>query len=1437
MKKRFLATAIFILTLFAVSFFKGRQQEFSLRPQEKIDFGAIPEKFKIGEEEHDDSDLAYENPIERLEYEYGMLADPKTGRIPKGIRLKELEFQKKINRENDFNIAMRAVGTQAQQAAAFFSRGPYNIGGRTRALSIDVTNEDIILAGGVSGGLWRTTNGGVTWNRTSEVTQLPAVSALVQDKRTGHTNTWFYSAGEFFGNSASATGAFYLGDGIFKSTDGGQNWEVIENTAQGSNISLGDFGLVSEIIIDNSNTTEREMYAAGLSQIIRTTDDFETYTVVLGANNTGFAFSDVAISSSGIMIATIANNVNNGPNAQEGIYKSEDGLTWININPPSGLSTSYSRIEVAFDPQNEDVFYALGPTFLLKHTISTGQWITLTGNLDVSSDSGQGHNAQGGYNLIAGVHPENSNVLFMGGTNLLRSTNAFQTASSRVNIGGYREDNNSSNFPKYNNHHPDQHALAFYPSDGNKMLTGSDGGVHRTQNNLQAGGNSPVVWESLNNGYLTTQVYAIDAYKFNRGDALLIAGMQDNGTWGAQSLASDEEWTEIFGGDGAFNALTYNSLYVSAQEGQMRRFELIDNTYQFMGDISPSINSDDFLFINPFIYDPVNQDRLYVAARAKVFYTHNIRENPSAGEWLELPIPSGGTNDYVSALAASIEPEGVLYFGTRTGKVFKVSDINSSTVVENITADNLPSGTITSIAVDPRDASKVVLTFGNYGLVSIWRSEDGGQNWNSVSGNLEENINGTGDGPSVRYVEILPNGDTEAIYLAGTSLGLYITNNLEGDNTVWNKEGETTIGNSIVSMIKTRPVEGQVFVATHGNGVFQTEYEIGFSPNINYSIDLENQEALLRGPISATSGEGFAYQWFKDGNEIDGATDSELQVTQSGAYGLRVSDQLGPQSMSNIINIALDKVAPSITSITRFTPSEEAVETDEVTFRVSFDEPVFGIAKQSFEVTGDVTGSISAVTHVQDNLVFDINVNNIQGIGLLDLNVATNSGIEDQVGNDFAGQIDNEETYTIVDLTAPQLISILRSAPDIEITNLPQVVFEVKFNENVENVDVADFELSSASITATISAVEVQSENQYLVTVSGYAEDGLIDLDMSQAHDVQDASGNISGTTAENEQTYTISADVSPTVIITRSTPLVEQTNRRSVVFELVFSENVVNFDLEDLTLSQNSVQATLVNLESISASSYKVTVQNIASEGLVELAFTSPLSVQNEEGNLFTGQVTSSQTYTFDLSVGPTATIARQEPLEEITNAQELVFEITFSGSVSKVDIGDFELSSASAPAKIASGQSISSSVYRIRVNEFEDDGLIDLNIKEGNDIEDGDGNLFSGTVTSEETYTLKGAVTAIEDNPKINTMFRVKENPSSGVFNIIISQDLPLGFEWSVANASGTKLNQGVKQAVVSGDEWLIDLTLAPNGLYILYINTGENTIGSIKLLKEGR
>ncbi|MEL7004462.1 MAG: hypothetical protein AAFN93_17255, partial [Bacteroidota bacterium] len=138
-----------------------------LPQEEKVDFnyeGGLPNvKYSFGEKE---------DPNARIDLTLKQLADPKTGKIPSDARLKEFQFAKKVPVSKGLKVRSSNGRTQNLNLN-FTSAGPNNVGGRTRALAIDVTNENIIFAGGVSGGLWRSTNTGSTWTRVSSRSDLP----------------------------------------------------------------------------------------------------------------------------------------------------------------------------------------------------------------------------------------------------------------------------------------------------------------------------------------------------------------------------------------------------------------------------------------------------------------------------------------------------------------------------------------------------------------------------------------------------------------------------------------------------------------------------------------------------------------------------------------------------------------------------------------------------------------------------------------------------------------------------------------------------------------------------------------------------------------------------------------------------------------------------------------------------------------------------------------------------------------------------------------------------------------------------------------------------------------------------------------------------------------------------------------------------------------
>lgn len=1134
-KKHLILPPFFVLCLIAFAVFHSNK---------RISFGS-KEKYTLtfanrdGLEQEEGTES--ENPQKRFLYEFNRLKDPSTGKIPIGIRTKELaylrsKFRQSLPLQNKpNNVALPGAASLEQMtASAFYNRGPFNVGGRTRALAFDINNENMLLAGGVSGGVWKSTDQGQSWTRTSALDQHPAVSAIVQDKRDGHTNEWYYATGERSGNSANVeSSSFYRGNGVYKSVDNGSTWNLIASTAQpgtsGTDVItvFDDFTLVDELAIDYSNDAGTEIYAAGLGRIIRSTDGFQTFSTVLGANNSISNMADVAISSTGQVFATIGNQFDNGAGGQDGVYMSADGISWTDITPETGFDDEF-RMELSIDPQNEDLVWLLGEDKIMRYTISTDTWEDRSNALGFSTNVRNGYNSQGGYDMYVKVHPDNSETIFVGGTNMLRSTNGFSTSAARDQIAGYGNTNNGF----YPNHHPDQHELTFLNSSSSTALSGSDGGVHITNNILaDDGGTFPVTWQSLNNGYLTTQFYHIAINRWNLGDPILFGGLQDNGTFITSSESFDSEWSQIDGGDGAFTAFTYSGVFTSAQNGRIIRTPVENNNVDFndFSDITPISGSDEreenFLFINPYAYDPVRPDQFFVAALEKVFYTNDVRENPSEGEWSEISNDAlVGSNENVTAFGFSVDPEGVMFFGTDGGQVFKVEglqDLSGDIAASKVGFLELPSGYVTGIAVNPEDSEHVIVTYSNYNIVSIWESTNGGDSWASISGNLEENADGSGAGPSIRTVEIMPDGNGGSYYFVGTSVGLFMTQNLDGDNTVWEQQAADVIGNVVINSIAIRPIEGRVVAATHGNGVFQGNYEVGINPEIFYAVESQGQEFVLMANSSLDANTPFAYQWYKNGEPIDGANDSELTVTEGGSYQVELFLSENNSALSNTVSVNLDSEAPVLNSIARLVPVEEETSSSSVLFELTFSENVVNVDVTDFEVSGDVTGTVTEITELTPSSYL-VDVANIGGAGVLDLDISTTTNITDEAGNELSTTIGAEETYTIIDQTGPSA-AISRLTPTNEITNQAEVTFQVTFNEDVMNVTLDDFELSATSVTANLSTIaEGTAGRVYTLGVTEIEEDGLIDLDILITGDIEDASGNGFAGTITSEETYTI---------------------------------------------------------------------------------------------------------------------------------------------------------------------------------------------------------------------------------------------------------------------------------------------------------------------------
>ncbi|MEQ9376013.1 MAG: FlgD immunoglobulin-like domain containing protein [Imperialibacter sp.] len=786
-----------------------------------------------------------EDPDARANFERMMLADPVSGAIPAGIHSKALKFTRHLPTSGE----MKLGGFARTEERAYIPRGPFNVGGRTRALAIDRSNEKVILAGGVSGGLWRTENEGIIWKRITPPEMINSVSCLVQDTRAGHTDTWYFGTGEYsLFNSARANNSTpYRGDGIFKSTDKGLTWQPLSATVSGDVTTFGSpFQYIYKLAINTANSNEDELYAATIGGIIRSADGGKTWATVLGAdllseppgtdlNDKTFPFfSDVSVTKNGIKYGALSTTSNADNNwAKAGIYRSEDGLSWVDITP-TGFPAQYRRIVITPSPSNERVIYFLvdaAATNLWKATyLPSGNkyiWENLSANIpDFGGRVGE-FDTQNGYNMLLEVHPTDENIVFMGGTNLFRSSDGFKSKDNTEWIGGYDPENNASQYP---NHHADQHVLTFYSADPAKMLSGHDAGVSITWSGLS----KEVNWLSLNNGYLTSQFFTIDIPKYEYSD-LMVGGMQDNGTYLRSAPGENPPWDQVFSGDGSYCQTTSDGTfwYVSAQMAQIYRltfntkFELTG--YARVDPTNGGLDSDNgYLFVNPFRLDPGNNNIMFLAGGNIIWRNSNLSQITNGSQektstnWQRIEssvIPEG----QITAMEISTTGEKWLLYGNSTGRLFKLTSAGDTAFdMEEITGADFPQAFISSISIDPSDHHNIMVVFSNYGIPSVFFSDDGGLSFTDISGNLEEHADGTGNGPSVRWGQLIPMKGGELMAAVGTGSGLYATEALSGTTTTWAREGADVVGYSVVPMLSYNPLDGRLAIATHGNGIFET---------------------------------------------------------------------------------------------------------------------------------------------------------------------------------------------------------------------------------------------------------------------------------------------------------------------------------------------------------------------------------------------------------------------------------------------------------------------------------------------------------------------------------------------------------------------------------------------------------------------------------------
>ncbi len=880
-----------------------------------------------------------------MEYEFNMIKNPATGRIPEGSFEGELAQAKAILANQQKN-KIEAAGTP------YTFQGPNNLGGRTRTIAYDIrfdgASNQIILAGGVSGGVYKSIDNGATWVRKSPAGAHFSCTSIAQDTRLGFRDTWYYGVGEASGNSASGGGAggaaFYLGNGVYKSTDNGETWTHLpglnSTTLEGFNHRAD---LVTKVVV---NPINGNVYAAAMDAIYRSTDGGTIWSVILTSGSAGWSsgmMTDIIVTSTGRFYAAFEGGCNTLPTDMPGVWTSLTGAlgSWTKIAgggagpSPAGWNAAgfYGRVVLAYAPSLESKVYALYSISVPACTIEaelfewddgTSTWTERSANLPAELPCHTGNSpfaVQGGYDLVMAVKPDDPLIVFLGGTNIYRSTSGFSTAVATTRIGGYSA---PGTYSAYLGSHPDIHSIVFSPISSTTMLCGNDGGIQRTTANLA----TPVVWAPINTGYRTYQYYYVDIDP-RIGNSKVIGGAQDNGS--TRNIGgTGSSFESVLTGDGVSVGLSdiiaaAQWEYVGFQNG-----EIISRESTFPSGsgylITPAGESGTGLFVTLFKLDQDNTERLYYANDNALYRTTTASTlGPGPGTWTSMTgiaASVGGAND-ITALAMTRGTYSAvtasLFMGTSNGKVFRLNDptgVAAATAPVDITGAAFPVGAyVSSLAVNPRNDDTVLVTFSNYGVTSVFwtgTANSAVPTWTAVEGALTL--------LSYRSSAIaVTAGGVE--YFVGTSAGLYNSLGLPGA-VAWTQEAATDIGNAVVTSLSLRKSDNKLLVGTHGYGMWSTFLSLPLVPvtltefkgtlldkNVllqwNTSVEVNSKHFELEKSFDGTNYKKIATvpaAGYSNSARQYGFTDRE-PLTEKNYYRLRSVDMDNKYKLSNIVLI------------------------------------------------------------------------------------------------------------------------------------------------------------------------------------------------------------------------------------------------------------------------------------------------------------------------------------------------------------------------------------------------------------------------------------------------------------------------------------------------------------------------------------------------------
>lgn len=782
-----------------------------------------------------------------------------------------------------FTSAWRPIGPQPSAPASGTLAGSSgNTSGRVEAIAIDPTDAtgNTVFIGAAQGGVWKTTDGGVTWQALTDSQTSLAMGALAiaidpTNSLDANHRVIYAATGEQAGTGVD----IYYGAGVLKSLDGGQTWA---QTCQGTAFSnpacpfVGPFSSgfvpgggarISSLAVNPGNPkmliTGVQIFTGsgvggtvGQPGIYCSGDSGTTWSRInpTGLTTTAMASSALYVSSTTAYAAL----GDYGGDSTNGIYVSHNAdqacsaQTWARV-AGTGLASQFrlGRIEIAAAPAlvgGQVVLYAGIADANTRSNALLGVYRSADGGatwtqLNAISDF---CTAQCSYDLVIGVDPADAtgNTVFFGGagpaspagTTLLRSTDGGQTFAdiSKVSDGTVI--------------HANQHAMAF-TSTGGKIYVGNDGGVWSSANAANpttvAGSQ---VWADLNSDLALTQFNpGFSIHPANIG--LAFGGTQSNGSQEYQNFGGAATWTGtntcVDGGFTVVDANDQSSVYLSCAasagsaqiyksgtSGTSGAFNLLASSSTI--GVQANGTKDPLAAFPPLVSDPQLGKHLYFATY-RLFETTDgaTTWNPASGD-----LTSGGIANGLAVTSVAFAPLSGgaynLYSGADDGTVEVAMNVSAgvSATFTNISGP-LPSRPVTKVIADSSDVTgkTAYAAFSGFSIdvsVSgaptdlkghIFKTINGGASWSDVGCRTADCAVPLGTDLSntpVNDILLDPDDPTRGTFYVATDIGIFVTTN---GGTTWATMG-TALPNVAVLSLALHEPSRTLRAATHGRSAW-----------------------------------------------------------------------------------------------------------------------------------------------------------------------------------------------------------------------------------------------------------------------------------------------------------------------------------------------------------------------------------------------------------------------------------------------------------------------------------------------------------------------------------------------------------------------------------------------------------------------------------------